>query len=134
MSAVACQVGRIFARCTNAPQHVCQYCGREFCAEHSSFVEGHEAVCARKQCRAKREDMENHLRYRRRVDQRNHSGLCGVEDCGPHPGYTCSLCHGYFCATHLSDRLYPFKDGWVTIDRPVSVCENCWERRKVWKK
>jgi hypothetical protein len=133
MAARACQLGGRFNRCPNAPEHDCQYCGRWFCQEHTHFVEGHEAVCARKQCRAKRDDLDDHLRYRERVEQRNHVGLCGIEECGPHPGYQCSLCRGYFCAAHLSDRMYPFHDGRVTVDKPVSVCERCWQRRKVWR-
>jgi hypothetical protein len=30
--------------------------------------------------------------------------------------------------------MYPFSEGWVSIDRPVSICERCWERRKIWRK
>lgn len=111
---------------------VCQYCGRHFCAEHCTEVKGHEAVCARKPCRAKWDDVAVHLEYRSRVTQRNHVGLCGVEDCGPHPGYQCSLCKGHFCGRHLSERLYPFRQGYITVERPVSLCDRCWQRRKVW--
>lgn len=133
MAATLCQVGRIFAHCQNPSVHVCQYCGRNFCPEHSHFVQGHEAVCSRKQCRAKRDDLEQHLVYRQRVEERNHAGLCGIEGCGPHPGFECSLCRGLFCGTHLSEHLYPFSDGYTTVEKPVSVCANCWARRKVWR-
>lgn len=132
-AAALCQVGRIFARCENAPEHTCQYCGRAFCADHRHYVSGHEAVCNRKTCARKHDDLEAHLQYRDRVEQRNRVGLCGVEDCGPHPGFECSLCRGHFCAAHLRERLYPFSDGYTTIDRPVSVCANCWARRKIWR-
>lgn len=133
MAAKHCQVGRVFDRCPNLSEHSCQYCGRDFCAQHGHFVGGHEAVCSRKPCRLKHEDMEEHLRYRERVGQRNRAGLCGVEDCGPHPGFECSLCRGRFCAPHLSEHSYPFNDGWTTVERPVSVCGRCWQRRKVWR-
>ncbi|MCZ2108541.1 MAG: hypothetical protein LC118_03055 [Dehalococcoidia bacterium] len=128
-----CQVGSFLSRCQNHASHICQYCGRSFCPEHTHFLEGHEAVCSRKQCRAKRDDLANHLIYVDRVSQRNHVGLCGVEECGPHPGFQCSLCRGYFCGPHLHDRLYPFQEGRVYIDRPVSICQHCWDRRKIWR-
>ncbi len=133
MRAQGCQLGGRFSRCPNRAQHTCQYCGRAFCAAHTDFVGGHEAVCSRKQCSAKRKDLEDHLAYKTRVLQRNHAGLCGVEECGPHPGFECSLCLGLFCGLHLSERLYPFREGRVSIDRPVSICAHCWERRKVWR-
>lgn len=133
MIAKPCQVGGRFHSCPLPAQHTCQYCGRRFCVEHAEYVEGHEAVCNRKRCRAKRQDMAGHLAYRSRVDQRNRVGLCGIEECGPHPGYQCSLCRGFFCGAHLTDRMYPFRDGRVMIERPVSVCARCWQRRKVWR-
>lgn len=133
MAHATCQVGGRFSRCHNAAQNDCQYCGRAFCAGHAYYVENHEAVCCRKACMLKRDDLAEHLIYRERVEQRNHAGLCGIEDCGPHPGFECSLCKGLFCGDHLSERLYPFKMGMATIDRPVSVCARCWARRKIWK-
>lgn len=133
MAAQLCQLGGRFSRCPNPPLHSCQYCGRDFCGLHTHHVEAHEAVCARKACRLKHDDLREHLSYRERVSQRNRAGLCGVEECGPHPGYECSLCHGHFCGLHLSERLYPFQDGWLTVERPVSICARCWERRKIWR-
>lgn len=133
MGAAACQLGGRFSRCQRPSVEVCQYCGRHFCAEHSTHVRDHEAVCARKPCRAKWDDVIAHLEYRGRVAQRNRVGLCGVEGCGPHPGYQCSLCRGHFCGLHLAERLYPFRQGLITVERPVSVCEQCWRRRKIWR-
>ena len=133
MAETLCQVGRIFSRCSNTPEHSCQYCGRRFCAQHTTFVEGLDAVCSRKVCRLKRDDLAEHLQYAERVAQRNRAGLCGIENCGPHPGFECSLCRGHFCGTHLSERRYPFSDGYTTIDRPVSICGHCWRRRKIWR-
>ena len=134
MRSAVCQLGGRFSRCPNAPQHSCQYCGRDFCVAHKHFAQEHEAVCARKQCRIKKDDLDAHLVYRTRVEQRNRAGLCGIEECGPHPGFECSLCQGHFCENHLSDRMYPFHDGRVVIDRPASVCRHCWDRRKVWRR
>lgn len=134
MRPATCKLGGRFSRCPNAPQHSCQYCGRDFCAVHSHYVEGHEAVCSRESCRTKKVDLDLHLAYRTRVTQRNRAGLCGVEECGPHPGFECSLCRGHFCEAHLGDRMYPFPDGRVIIDRPASVCSHCWDRRKVWRR
>jgi hypothetical protein len=134
VAATVCLAGGRFSRCHNLAEHVCQYCGRPFCADHAHFVEGHEAVCTRKRCRLKRDDMAEHLAYRERVRQRNSAGLCGVEGCGPHPSFECSLCQGLFCGAHVSERLYPFSDGWSTVERPVSVCQRCWQRRKIWRR
>lgn len=32
------------------------------------------------------------------------------------------------------ERMYPFNEGLVSIDRPVSICQRCWERRKIWRR
>jgi len=127
-------VGGRFSRCRNAARQVCQYCGRAFCEVHAYHVADHDAVCARKRCQAKHDDLVLHMQYKARVNERNRAGLCGIEDCGPHPGFECSLCRGLFCGPHLTERMYPFSEGWVSIDRPVSICERCWERRKIWRK
>jgi hypothetical protein len=129
-----CQLGGRFSRCERPAAHTCQYCGRAFCELHTYHAEAHDEVCLRKRCAAKHDDLIAHMRYKQRVAERNQVGLCGIEDCGPHPGFECSLCHGHFCATHLSERMYPFTEGWVTIDRPVSICLSCWERRKIWRR
>lgn len=128
-----CQLGGRFSRCPESSRNVCQYCGRAFCEAHTYHVEEHDAVCARRRCRAKHDDLASHLAYRARVAERNHVGLCGIEDCGPHPGFECSLCKGHFCGMHLHERMYPFSEGWVSIERPVSICARCWERRKIWR-
>lgn len=128
-----CQVGGFFSRCHNPVQHTCQYCGHDFCQVHAYYVQDYEAVCTRKTCIQKRDDLASHLVYRERVEQRNRAGLCGVEDCGPHANFECSLCQGLFCGSHLSEHMYPFKQGMATVDRPVSVCARCWSRRKIWK-
>lgn len=133
MAAIPCHVGGWFSRCPNLSQHSCQYCGRNFCAGHSHFVQGHEAVCARKRCRAKHDDLVRHLAYLERAEQLNRVGLCGVEGCNRPHIFQCSLCRAHFCEAHLSERRYTFSEGWSRTDRPVSVCPDCWNRRKVWR-
>ena len=128
-----CQVGGHFSRCPNLATETCQYCGRSFCPAHTAFVADHQAVCSRKPCRAKHQDLQDHVAYKLRIQQRNRAGLCGIENCEPHPALECSLCQGRFCGRHLSDRLYPFRTGMVSIERPVSVCDHCWGRRHIWR-
>lgn len=129
-----CEVGGRFSRCHNVAERTCQYCGRKFCQVHTYHAVDHNEVCTRPRCVAKYEDLLVHTAYTARVFQRNNAGLCGIEDCGPHPGFECSLCKGHFCGEHLTDRMYPFSEGWVSIDRPVSICACCWERRKIWRR
>lgn len=128
-----CRLGGRFSRCNDLATETCQYCGRPFCARHTYYREGHEAVCTAARCRAKRDDLLAYLEYRRSVQVRNQAGLCGIEGCTPHPAHECSLCRGHFCGEHVRERLYPFRQGWVTVDRPVSVCARCWARRKIWR-
>ncbi|MGE5597655.1 MAG: hypothetical protein ACM3S1_16650 [Hyphomicrobiales bacterium] len=134
MADPACQLGGRFSRCTRASKNTCQYCGRHFCAEHAYVDEGIDAVCTRNRCRTKFDDLRRHLQYRQRVQQRNSAGLCGLEGCGPHPAFECSLCNGLFCEAHVSNRLYPFREAFSSSERPVSVCEWCWKRRKIWRR
>lgn len=134
MAAATCEIGGRFSRCHAPPQHSCQYCGRRFCLQHSHYVEAYEAVCSRKRCVQKQQDLAAHLEYRRRVLERNRSGLCGEEDCRqPRPPFQCSLCQGHFCPDHLRERMYRFDDGRLGVERPVSICTHCWTRRKVWR-
>lgn len=130
----SCGAGGRFRRCHNPIVNSCQYCGRGFCEAHAYFVKGFEAVCARTRCRRKHDDMQLHMGYKARVGERNGAGLCGIEECGPHPRYECSLCRGHFCEAHISERQYPIRDGSVIINRPSSVCAWCWRRRKVWRR
>ena len=129
----ACELGGRFSRCPNSAVNSCQYCGKRFCEAHTYFLEGLDAVCTRKECRAKHDDLTAHVAYRARVAERNSVGLCGVETCGPHPQFECSLCMGHFCPQHVGERLYPFREGRIVITRPASVCTWCWGRRKIWK-
>jgi hypothetical protein len=46
----------------------------------------------------------------------------------------CSQCRGLFCAAHIRERMYPVREGMVSIDRPMSLCDRCWARRKIWRR
>jgi len=122
-----------FSHCEKPALDECQYCGKPFCEEHRYLIEGLDAVCNNKRCVAKHEDLARHAEYRARVRQRNGAGLCGVEDCGPHPVFECSLCEGLFCDKHVAERRYPYREGRVMVERPASVCDWCWQRRKLWR-
>jgi hypothetical protein len=129
-----CQVGGLFRRCHGATIETCQYCGKRFCALHRHVIEGYEAVCTRAGCLRKHSDLAEHVQYRARVAQRNAAGLCGIDGCGPHPPDQCSLCQGHFCSAHMRERMYPYREGRVVVERPASVCSRCWERRKIWRR
>lgn len=131
-----CQLGGRFSRCKLPSNHTCQYCGRYFCDQHTHFIEGHEAVCARKECVAKQQDMAAHDEYRAAVRGRNNARLCGVAECESEPpaALECSLCRGHFCGEHVKERMYPFHDGYSRMERALSLCNHCWERRKIWQK
>ena len=129
-----CGVGGRFSRCHEEAINTCQYCGRGFCSTHTEYLEGVDAVCKRKPCVAKINDLIAHNGYKDSVTIRNRSGLCGIDKCSPHPGHECSLCHGMFCSDHVQARMYPFFNGYSSVDRPVSVCHRCWDRRKLWRR
>lgn len=130
-----CELGGRFRKCANSAVNTCQYCGRSFCASHTHHIKDHEAVCARDTCVAKHEDLQRHLDYKREVGGRNGAGHCGEPGCSTvHPRYQCSMCRGAFCAEHVRERMYALQDGYVKIDKRVSICDWCWRRRKIWQK
>lgn len=133
MSKRECGVGRPFGRCHAPSIDTCQYCGRGFCERHTYVFEGFEAVCTRARCRRKHDDLQRHLEYKQQVAARNRAGLCGVENCTPHPRTECSLCRGHFCDAHISEKMYPFREGRLIIEKPASICAWCWRRRKIWR-
>ena len=130
--AAVCEIRRGLRRCGRAAVELCQYCGQRFCDEHKHFVGGFDAVCSRKRCRTKKDEMDQHLAYREGVERRNRVGLCGEEGCGPHPKDECSLCLGLFCSEHVRAKVYPFWDDGRRVMRPASVCAHCYARRKLW--
>lgn len=134
MYTAICGVGGRFSRCHNRAVQTCQYCGRDFCPAHAHYMQGHEAVCTRKQCRAKHDDLRDHMAFLERANERNRHGLCAIEGCEGVPAHlACSLCKAYFCDSHISQRMYPTYDGFRSVDRLASVCPHCWPRRKIWR-
>jgi hypothetical protein len=133
VSATQCGAAGRFRTCHEPVVNTCQYCGRGFCARHTYFLEGYDAVCTRPRCQHKHDDLARHMVYRQSVAARNAAGLCGVEGCGPHPRTECSLCRGHFCDAHISERMYPFREGRLIIEKPASICAWCWARRKIWR-
>jgi hypothetical protein len=85
MSGRTCQVGGRFSRCPNEAIECCQYCGRDFCEAHTYYLRDHDAICNRKKCAGKWDDLQAHTQYKEAVAARNRAGLCGLECCGPHP-------------------------------------------------
>jgi hypothetical protein len=131
---ITCDVGGRFSRCPAHAIDTCQYCARPFCDEHTYHREGYDAVCLRKDCRAKHDDLQAHLVFKERARLLNSEGLCGMEACGPNTRYECALCRAAYCDAHLQSRLYPFREGRIVIEKPAPVCNRCWSRRKLWRK
>ena len=133
MSEGQCQLGGRFRRCPIRASGTCQYCGRSFCGEHSHFAEGFEAVCTRKSCAAKQDDVQAHRLYVEDAVRLNRAGLCGLEGCNERRAFECSKCLGFYCPAHLSDQMYPATSR-LEAPRRASVCPHCWDRRKIWSR
>ncbi len=135
MASGKCKLGGRLRPCKQRAEHTCQYCARDFCHDHSYYVEGYEAVCTRKPCVTKHDDLQRHLGYKEEVLRRNKAGLCAEPDCeATNPAFQCSFCRGHFCPEHIQERNYAMQEGWVKVDKQVSLCAWCWGRRKVWQK
>ncbi len=129
-----CQIGRIFHRCHQPVVAVCQYCGRDFCALHTGLRAGGDEVCSRDLCLAKHADLQQHLLYRQQAIDRSNRGFCGAEDCTDRRSGQCSKCHALFCDRHLHDREETYRQGLAVLKRPVSLCDHCAGRVKLWSK
>lgn len=129
-----CQIGRIFHRCHNAFVATCQYCGRDFCEVHAGLRDLPDEICSRELCLAKHEDLKLHAIYRAAATGRSNRGFCGVEDCEEARAGQCSKCHALFCDQHLHDREESVRQGMAILKRPVSLCDHCGARLKLWSK
>ncbi len=129
-----CQIGRIFNRCHEPAVATCQYCGRDFCTVHTGMRVGGEEICSRQICRDKHEDLKAHLVYRAAAQQRSNRGFCAVEGCENPRGGQCSKCHALYCVDHLRDRQETVRQGMGILKRPVSLCDHCGARLKLWAK
>jgi hypothetical protein len=124
----------MFRRCHRTPVATCQYCGRDFCDEHTGLRADSEEVCGREICLAKHDDLKAHLAYRAAAVARSNYGFCGVEGCTEPRAGQCSKCHALYCETHLRDREETIRQGMGSIKRPVSLCDHCGARLKLWSK
>jgi hypothetical protein len=130
-----CQIGgRIFNRCRRPPVAVCQYCGRDACTEHIGLREGTDEVCTRPICLEKHEDLKAHLVYRTAATTRSNRGLCGHPDCPQPRAGQCSKCQALFCDRHLQDREETYRQNMAVLKRPVSLCDHCAARMKLWSR
>jgi hypothetical protein len=129
-----CQIGKIFRRCHNAEVGTCQYCGRGFCAVHQGVREDTDEVCCRELCLAKHDDLKQHLIYRVAAVERSNRGWCAAPDCENRRAGQCSKCLALYCDLHLRDREEVYREGMAILKRPVSVCDHCGARLKLWNK
>lgn len=127
-----CQLGRIFRRCHSPSIGACQYCGRYFCESHGESLENGEEICSRPRCQAKHVDVREHQVYREAAQARSALGFCAVEGCERPRWGQCSRCSALYCQGHLHEKMGVFRQGSVAIERPVSLCDHCLARRKLW--
>lgn len=129
-----CQIGSLFKRCHEPPAATCQFCGRDFCVQHTGMrIEGEE-ICSREICRMKYEDLKAHLVYRTAALERSNRGFCAVEGCTERREGQCSKCQALYCDAHLRDREETVRSGMAVLKRPVSLCDHCGARVKLWAK
>jgi hypothetical protein len=129
-----CQIGGLFHRCHEPMVAVCQYCGRDYCLEHTGVRAGGDEICSRPLCRQKHEDLKEHLAYRAAAQARSNRGFCAVPDCERPRAGQCSKCQALYCDEHLRDRVETIRQGMMVIKRPVSLCDHCAGRLKLWSK
>jgi len=134
-----CQVKTsVFGVCGDDRAAICQYCGRGFCSRHGVVFNDDQGVrqevCSRKQCVAKREDLDRHLVYKAAVTVRNDRGACGVDRCGSELGTECVRCKGLFCQEHVRRREEAVFENQVKVPRMATLCRHCWARRPIWLK
>ena len=129
-----CRIGPVFHRCRRPGIATCQYCGREFCAVHTGLRNGGDEICSRETCLAKHADLKAHLVYRAAATERSNRGFCGTPACEGQRAGQCSKCHALFCEKHLHDRQETVRHGMVVMKRPVSLCDHCAGRIKLWAK
>jgi hypothetical protein len=129
-----CQNGRIFRRCHAPAVATCQYCGRDFCDLHTGMRADGNEICARPICREKHDDLKAHLEYRAAAVARSARGFCAVPDCDNRRAGQCSKCTALFCDDHLRDRYETIRQGTLVLKRPVSLCDHCGARLKLWSK
>lgn len=121
-------------RCGLPSVGVCQYCAREFCADHGSKYRDRQEVCHREICQRKVADLAIHLKYREAAQIRNAWQRCGVEGCEGEIWGQCSGCRALYCFEHVHNRVQSVWHGGIRVERPASLCDHCWARRHIWNR
>lgn len=130
-----CELGRRwFSHCGAPAIGSCQYCGRAFCRQHGTLEEDYQEICNRPICREKQADVRVHQEYKERARAQNRAARCGHPECEERPTGQCSRCRLLFCEPHLRDRTETVRQGFSQITRPVSLCEHCAARQRLWSR
>lgn len=127
-----CEIGRFLRRCHQPGTGVCQYCGRAFCDRHTGLHDGEIEICSRPLCLAKHADLQAHLVYRDAALARSNRGFCGSPECSNTRAGQCSKCQALFCDNHLQTCEETYRQGLAVLKRPISACEHCAARIKLW--
>ncbi|HEU4760149.1 MAG TPA: hypothetical protein VFT91_09245 [Dehalococcoidia bacterium] len=127
-----CYSAGLLHRCQEAAVGVCQYCGRPFCPEHGDLLDQGQEVCQRPWCQKKVGDLHVHQSYLSIVRDRNAQALCGLLNCRHGPWGQCSHCEALFCQSHLHARLRTVRREGLPVTEPVSLCDHCWQRHRLW--
>jgi hypothetical protein len=127
-----CRIKSLFGACGAEAVARCQYCNRSFCARHGVVLDDGQEVCSRKECVAKREDLERHLLYKDAVRRLNEANACGVPGCQGEIEAQCVRCKGLFCASHVRRREEQVLENQVRVSRMATTCRHCSARRAIW--
>ena len=134
MTTQTCQLKSGLFGCNGAQHGRCVYCGRIFCARHGVLLEEGAEVCARRECDAKRLDLQEHLSYKDTAQGRNSDRLCGLQACESALEAQCHRCRAYFCLGHLEAHEDIVQDEGARLPRMVRMCRHCHVRRAIWAK
>ena len=134
MAARRCVTGHWWSRCGQAGSGSCQFCGRVFCAQHGCHYASGEEICARDICERKRVDLTEQETWREQAIARSNRGFCAMPECLERRAGQCSHCHALFCEDHLHERLARVREGSLAFSQPVSLCDHCAARNKLWAK
>ena len=119
--------------CGRAAIAECVYCGKPFCEAHGHQGPDFTYVCDRKVCRAKFQDVLDHLEWKRRVAEANRVSICAHEGCDERMRHVCSRCRLLFCVQHIAEHAVVTQSALGPPHKEMTViCFHCRERRKLW--
>lgn len=125
-------LGLLRRRCERAATANCVYCGRPFCVGHGDRGPDYTDTCSRKVCRAKRRDVQEHLKWKQRVRESNRMSVCAIEDCENRMRHQCSRCRLTFCEEHVKVFRVVVHSDTANPSTRALLCEHCRNRRKLW--